>query len=242
MAEQGESDLQFTQAEAGLAFKSEMWAMNVLLGYWKHILGVIAALLGSILIYGQYENATLRQQRGISADIARALEDLPGELVQLPAILESGIGDTTTESVNKVAKGLEDIASSESGPARVEALLKAAEIYRITGSTDNQRNVLELAAADASGTLAYAAKSALANLDLEQGNGDQAVSRLQQLRSESDGFLAEQATMDLALTLEHLGKVEEARATYTEFLTTWPDSPRTDEVQRRQSLLDGEDG
>jgi tetratricopeptide (TPR) repeat protein len=238
VAERDDSDLQFTQAEAGLAFKSEMWAMNVLLGYWKHILGVISLGLASILIYGQYQNTVLRTQRAISAEISDALAELPGELHQLPAILETGIGDVKPEDISKVALALQQIASDKRGPAKVEALLKAAEIYRVLHDQESQRSVLQIAASEAKGALAYASHSALANLDLEQGDGEGAIARFKDLRIHSEGFFAQQATMDLALALEHLGKKEEAKQTYLEFLTAWPESSFTEEAERRRSMLD----
>jgi tetratricopeptide (TPR) repeat protein len=236
------SDLQFTQAEAGLAFKSEMWAMNMLLGYWKHILGVICVGLGSILVYGQYQNSVLRTQRAISADIAATLNELPGELHELPAILETGIGDVKPEAIRAVAAKLQEIAADKKGTARVEALLKAAEIYRVINDTDAQRAVLDIAAGQSKGALAYASHSALANLDLEQGNGDGAVARFEKLRADSQGFFAQQATMDLALALEHLGKHTEAQQLYSDFLTSWPESGFTEEVGRRLSTLGENDG
>lgn len=236
------SDLQFTQAEAGLAFKGEMWAMNMLLGYWKHILSVICIGLASILIYGQYQNSVLRTQRSISAEIAMALNELPGELQELPAILETGIGDIKPDGIRAVAVKLQEIAAGKNGTAKVEALLKAAEIYRVIQDADGQRAVLDIAAIEANGALAYASQSALANLDLEQGDGVGAVARFEQLRTQSEGFFAQQATMDLALALEHLGKNGEAQQIYSEFLTTWPESDFNDEVGRRLSTLGENDG
>jgi len=242
VAESDDSDLQFTQAEAGLAFKSEMMAMNVLLGYWKHILGTIAFGLAGILIYGQYQNSVLRTQRTISSEIAVALSDLPGGLHILASVLETGIGDVNEEDISKVAARLAEIAADRNGPARVEALLKAAEIYRVLNDQEGQRGVLQLAASEAEGALAYASHSALANLDLEQGAGDSALARFRDLRTQSDGFFAQQATMDLALALEHLGKRDEAVQTYVEFLATWPESGFTEEAERRRSMLDENGG
>ena len=87
--------------------------------------------------------------------------------------------------------------------------------YRLAEDPEKQRAVLEQAAASGgTDVLAYAAEAALANLDLEAGDGDAATTRLQKLMTSHEGFLAEQAALDLALMYEHLERTDDARAIY----------------------------
>uniref|UniRef100_UPI0025A09F14 hypothetical protein n=1 Tax=Klebsiella pneumoniae TaxID=573 RepID=UPI0025A09F14 len=85
-------------------------------------------------------------------------------------------------------------------------LLDAAEAFRLADKRDKQRAALTAAAEGSTGILAYAAEGGLATLELAEGQGDAAVARLRKLSESQEGYLAEQATIDLGLALEHLGK------------------------------------
>lgn len=236
MAEEGEDDLVLDHVDAGYAFRSEMAATNFLLGYWPHLVATVIIVLGSILFWGQYQNMVQRGQRGATAQIAEIESTLPGPLPDLPRLMADPMTEVTPEELKTAAKGLEDVGADIGGTASVEAYLKAAELYRLAESPDDQRRALQQAEAGSKGTLHYAASAALANLDLEQGNGEQSLSRLRAL-TVSEGYLAQQAMLDLALTLEHLDRNNDASTTYAQFLERWPDSKLIDEVKARQSRL-----
>lgn len=238
MADEPEDDLDLKPADAGSLFRAEMFTTNLLLGYWKHLVAAVIVTLLGVLIYGQYVDFHRRSQRTTTSQVATALADLPAELPLLPERIASG-QPVDPALLERTGDTLVAIANGASGPAKVEALLQAAELFRLAANPQKQRDALVGASANGQGVLAFAAEGALANLELEQGEGDAAVTRLRGLMAGHDGYLAEQAAIDLGLALEHLSRNDEAGKVYAEFLTKWPDSPRADVVRQRQALLGG---
>jgi hypothetical protein len=229
-----QDELELKPAEAGALFKAEMFATNLVLGYWKHMVAAVLLVLLGVLAYGQYTDWYKDQQRVASAQIASALGALPAPLPELTESLATG-GTVDLAQVEKVGDDLVGIANGTKGTARVEALMTAAELYRMAEKADKQRQALLDASGDAKGVLAWSVQGALANLELEEGQGDAAVERLRKLAADSDGYLAEQATIDLGLALEHVGRKDEAAKVYGEFLVRFPDSKRGDQVKARQA-------
>lgn len=235
MAEEPVQDeLELKPAEAGALFKAEMFATNFFLGYWVHMVGVVLLVLLGVLAWGQYGSWYQDRQRAASAQIANTLDGLPSPLGELPSRLASGEAVDLAQ-VEKVGDELVTIADSAMGTSRVEALMTAAELYRLSAKTDKQRQALADASAEEVGVLSWAAESSLASLELELEQGDAAIERLRGLASSSDGYLAEQATIDLGLALEHLGRKDEAAKVYAEFLARFPDSRRGEQVKARQA-------
>ena len=230
-----EEDLTLEPQQAGLAFRAEMWAMDTLLGYWPYLLGAIAVVLGCVFFYGQYTNWATTQQRASAKAIAKIESKLPDRVSYLAIRGMTGQDPVAKEDLAASAQQLEAVDAS--GPAKAEAMLKAAELYRIAEQPGDQRRALEGAIAAGSGVLAFAAEAAVANLDLEAGDNDAAVSRLRRLTTEYDGYLAEQALLDLGLVLEQLGKPDEARAVYDDFELRFKDSPRAEEAKNRKAAL-----
>ncbi|MCB9678499.1 MAG: tetratricopeptide repeat protein [Alphaproteobacteria bacterium] len=230
-----EEDLKLEPQQAGLAFRAEMWAMDTLLGYWPYLLGGIGIVLAAVFFYGQYSNYATNQQRASAKAVAQIEAKVPGGRIGDLAYMAASGETLDVGALVEAATKLE--AVSASGPAKAEAMLKAAELYRIAEKPDDQRRALEAAAQSGTGVLSYVAESAIANLDLEAGNNDAATQRLQKLMDTHQDYLGEQAALDLGLVLEQLGKKPEAEAVYTKFLERWPESPRKEEVAQRKSAL-----
>jgi len=242
-----------TNPDAGLSFRAEMWLSNFIFGYWKHLAIVIGTGLLAVLVYGQWTSTYQGGQRRATNEIATVESELYEELVDtmegrerqqaqrlgelVGVLLNFEIRDDWKPELVQTADRLGEIAAGSKGTARVEAWLKAAELYRLAGEDSKRRAALEEATRRAKGPLRYAAVGGLANLELEAGEGDRAVERLRQLVDELDGYLAEQSALDLALALEHLGRHSEARDTYSLFLERWPDSPRAEEAEMRLSRV-----
>ncbi|MBN2800574.1 MAG: hypothetical protein JXX28_15640 [Deltaproteobacteria bacterium] len=254
MAGLDSNEPQMVQPDAGLAFRVEMWFNNVFLGYWKHFVAAVALVLFGILIYGQYTTWYQGQQRQASQQIAdteralykdlvksqpeehraqirRMLPNLPAYLMNIP------LEDAQLPLVTQSADALAAIGQGAAGTEGVEAWLQAAELYRLAGQTEKQREALTAASARAKGPLLYGAQGGLANLEISAGEGDAAIQRLSALSTALDGYLAEQATLDLAMTQQHFGHDTDARHTYEGFLTKWPTSLRVDEVRGRLDHL-----
>ena len=239
--ERDDEDLELAPADAGLLFRAEMATTNFLMGYWKFLVGALVVVLAAFLFYGQYDAWVMRDQRGTAARIAEVETELPGPSVDLAASLaqaEAAGEEDPRASLRPAAEKLTAIAGESRGAARVEAQLKAAEIYRILGETGPRRTALEDAAQHAEGILKYSAVGALANLALEEGRGDEAVSQWKQLVASEDGYLAEQALLELGLTLEALDRASEAREAYGDFLARFPESPRAEVARQRQSRVE----
>lgn len=231
MSDKSSSDLQLPEQDAGLLFRAEMWATNAILGYWKHLVAVVVVALLAILIYGQYTSVQRRNQRAASAEISEAWADLPREAIP---------GQETAEQlaeIRAVADELARIGGESGGAASAEAWLKAAELYRTAEAPEQQRVAFEHAAETADGALLYAARSGIANLAIEAGDVETAAAQYRQLMDELDGYLAQQAALDLGLAYEFADRQADARSLYLEFQGRWPESPRLTEVAERLAAL-----
>ena len=235
-----DDDLELAPADAGALFRAEMATTNFLMGYWPYLAGAVVAVLAGILVYGQYAAWVVRDQQATAARIAEVESTLPAALIQLPSLMAGelpGGEEDPKPTLIEAAKALDGIAAESSGSARVEARLKAAELYRLVGDAAARRASLDDAVANASGILAYSAHGALANLDLEEGQGDAAVARWREVVASQQGYLAEQALLELGLTLEALDRDAEAEAVYSDFLTKFPESPRVEVARQRQQRV-----
>jgi hypothetical protein len=296
--------------EAGLAFRVEMAITAFFLGYWKVLLGIVAATLLGFLALGQYRAHMKSSQQEAASRISDAGAELRIELAkgldpslrsllmdssydlgqtlynfsnmepeQQMALVSASPGaarvfmsfnslDPRTQEAMVVAndevgtillflgppddaaKGtlaagasrLALLASDAGGAAGAQAGLQAAELYRRVGDAEAQRAALEVASQKGEGALRFAAESGLATLDLDAGQVDAALARYRTLMVDMEGYLAEEAALQLALALEFHDRRDEAAQVYTDFLTRWPESPRVGEVTARQQRLSGGQG
>lgn len=228
--------LELPKAEAGVAFKAEMAATNLLLGYWMHALVLVVVGLVAVLLWGTWSSHVLSEQRRISAEISEVERVLTAPLPLLQEEVSAGRVQRT--DLMAPADAMANVAGAASGAGAVEGWLKAAELYRLAGNVERQRATLESAVAAADkDVLGYAAEAGLANLDLEQGKSAEAVDRFTRMRDEYPGILGQNAALDLGLSLQHLGRTDEAARVYEAFLVKWPDSPHADDVRKRQGTL-----
>lgn len=240
--EPGKVDLDLGPEDAGVAFRIEMWVTDTLMRWWRELIGVVVIALLGVLVYGQYRSMVQQGQRSTTSSIADVETDLSAPLVQLAASKAGLTGEPLDEAKTADAAGkMLAIAEGSSGTARVEAALKAAELFRLTGNAENRRKSLDLASEGAEGVLRYAALSGLATLDLEEGKADAALGRYRELQH-ADDFLARRATLDLASTLEALERPGEAVKAYDEYLTRWPQATDRDDVQARRDKAAGQGG
>jgi len=238
-SEDDDLDLELAPADAGALFRAEMWATNTLLGYWKHLVAVLIVALLGFLFWGQYTSNVQRTQRGGAGQIAEALSALSVPLEELPEVVFFGETPVDKDELEKVAGSLESLAGTFTGIVRVEAHLKAAELYRLAGDRDAQRASLESALDGATGVLKFSAVGALANLELEVGEHEAAAARLQALVDGEEDFFAQQAALDLGLVYEAAEQTDAAAKVYEDFLTRWPDSEHASQISARRSRLSG---
>jgi len=233
-----ENDLGLEVDEAGAAFRVEMWAKNFVLGYWKYIFGAIGLTLLIVLVWDQVSAHNREVQRDGARAIAMVEQALPGPIPSLGGMAQTG---TTLDSVelDKAASELQEVGAEFGGATEVEALLKAAEIYRVIGESEKQRAVLESASEGADGAMGYAVQSGLASLDVDAGNRDAAVERYNKLIAGNDSFVVQQATLDLGMLYEADGDNAAASGVYQEFLAKWSDNSGATAVRERLDALGG---
>ena len=225
MLEEDDSDLELEPVDAGLIFRAEMAATNAFMGYWKHLLAFLIIILLGVLFFGQYRAWYQNHQRDASHGIFE---------------IEQGLARTATDvEFGAAADELAGLAATASGTARAEAQLKAVELYRNSGNAVRQREVLnEMLEDELEGVLGFAARSAMANLEMEEGNQEAAVGHLSWVYENADTFLSEQAGMDLGVMHEHQKQIDEARALYTDMLAVMLDGPRREKVEERLAGLE----
>lgn len=240
MAEDEHDDLDLSPADAGALFRAEMATTNFLMGYWKGLLALLIVGLVSVLLYGKYLDYNITQQKSFAAQVALLEAKLGSPVIALPDALAAGQVDEA--KIATLAREMLEVSRAGTGPARVEAALKAAEMFRVANLPDERRTALEEAVPHAEGVLAFSAQAALANLDLEQGRGEDAIARYEALLAEEDGFLAEQAMLELGLVYEALERPEEARQVYADFMVKFPESSRYDKAQQRDARLAADNG
>lgn len=228
-----EEELTLEAQEAGFAFRAEMWMTDTLLGYWMYVVGAIAIVLGLVFFYGQYTAYQANQQRAYAKSVTLIENQLDSPVAQI-AYLEASGQDVDKASLAEQAAALEAIGAT--GAAQCEALLKAAELYRVAGKVEDQRRVFEGVIAVGIQPFTFLAESGIANLDLEAGNNDAAIARLKPL-TQNPTYLGEQASLDLGMIHEHLGQTAEARGLYESFLERYLESPRTELVTKRLAAL-----
>jgi hypothetical protein len=231
LSDQPSDDLSLPEQEAGFLFRMEMWSTNAILGYWKHLVAVILVVLLAILVYGQYTSTHRRNQRAVTAEIAEVWNTLPAQAIP------GQLTDEQKAALRTAADDLVRIAGDGGGAAAAEAWLKAAELYRLLGETESQKAALQAAQKTARGALFYAARSGVANLEMESGDPEAALATYRELMDEMDGFLAQDAALSLGMAYEHFDRPADARAVYTEFMALWPDSPLVRDVQDRLDRL-----
>ena len=225
------------EAGGDYALRAEMGAQEFLLRNWMPIVGVVGSVVVGFLVYGWWGSATIAEQRATTAAIADVERDLPSGMLQL-AQARAGMGEPPeAAAIVDEADALVAIGDGATGTSAVEAWMKAAELYRMADRPDARRGVLEKAAAHGSGVLAFAARSALANLDLEADKVDEGLAALESLTTVPEPFLARQATLELAAAQEATGRPDAARATYDRFLTTWPDAPEAETATERKARV-----
>jgi tetratricopeptide (TPR) repeat protein len=240
--EPGKVDLDLGPEDAGVAFRIEMWATDTLMRWWRELIGAVVLVLLGVLVYGQYQSMVQQGQRSTTSSIADVETELSAPLIELAASKAGLTGQALDEAKTAdAAAKLLAISESASGTAQVEAALKAAELFRLTGNAENRRKALNLAAEGSEGVLRYAALSGLATLDLEEGQSDAALGRYRELQH-ADDFLARRATLDLAATLEAIERPGEAVKAYEEYLTRWPQAADRDDVQARRDKAAGQGG
>ena len=241
MSDLEDEDLDLKPADAGALFRAEMWATNAILGYWPYLVGALVTVLLGFLFYGNYSDYVRNAQRAGAAAIAEVEEELPSPVEDLGRLKALNALPLPNEDLVGIADQLVETSKEHWGPAKLDGLLKAAEVYRIADATERRRTTLDSVLEEATrGSLEWcAAQRSLAALELQSEQGPAAVARLRDVQRYAQGYLAQQAMLALGAAYETMGEPENALQVYEEFLRDFSESPLLEEVNKRRDRVAG---
>lgn len=219
------------EEEVDLIFRAEMKARDIILGYWKHSLVVLGAVLLVALVIGLYQQYLRGVLRDGSEAISLVDEDQPppSQLAQMGlAPLDDPADAERMKTLEELARRYEAAADDTTGAARAEGWLKAADTWRRLGRDDEARRLFELLSAEP-GMFAAAGHNGLAALALEAGDVDTAAVHLRAIADAGEDLFAERALMDL-IRIEQSRNEAAAAALIDEFRLRFPSSPRLEEL------------
>ena len=106
MADSQSPDLTVPKQDAGAAFRLEMWASNVLLGYWWVLALVIAIILAVVAVYGLWNNLHVNAQQETSGRAAVVLAELEKTLID-DGRIEEAVGQRTRLRITPSYEGVD---------------------------------------------------------------------------------------------------------------------------------------
>ena len=254
MAEDPSNELEVMPVDAGLAFRTEMFLNNFIMGYWKPIVISLALILAIILVYGNYQNWYKGGQYETSDEIATVLRQFdkahpnliaPGSLLKPETLYYSQPlaidGDEELRSHVKIAaEALEKIAAEGSGAAASQAYVLASEFYRVLGDHESRRNALTKASADLNTTDRATIELAMASSMRESGDIDGALTALQDISSNSTSAFAQQwALIERSRLLVDLDRADEAILDLQSLLDTHPTGATAELAESELEALGG---
>ncbi len=220
--------------EADLFFKIQMQLAHWVYGYWKQGLAAIALVLFLTLVIGQTATWLRDKQREGSAALAAVERSLPEPSPMAQYGLEPLDDLTDPEHVatlEKAAESYEGVAADSHRLASAEAWLRAGNTWARAGNSERASAAYQKAySADPGGIYTYAAGNRLAFIHLQAGRLDEASDLYRELATGMDGYLAEQALIDLMNVELDSGDTESIKRLGAEFRARFAESPRLEQV------------
>ena len=218
--------------ETDAIFKMQMAASDIVLGYWKHFLGAILALLVVTFAWSVVQSWRGSQAEEVYGRIGKIDYLMPPSTESTPfgemPVDDAAVPGRMEDSATGAGK-YEEIARDATGAAGVEAWLKAAEAWRRAGKPEAARTALEKAVAvQAPGIVHFTAQAALANALDAAGERDKVKALYKDIAAAGAGFEGETALLRLASMQADDGQTDAARATLTEFRTRFGSSKQLD--------------
>jgi len=220
--------------QADLLFRAQMKVADLVLGYWKQGLLVLAALLTTSLVVGLVSNHVRDARRATSAAVARVDAELPPiDPLSLYGLAKTDdLSDTArVAALEKAARDYEAAARDGSGPAVVEAWVRAGETWQRLGRTDEAVAAFQAGFDEGKkGIYRYTPGNRLAVLLADAGRREEAEAVYRRMATGLQGYLAEQALIDLMTLQASSGQGDAVRKSAAEFRARFSKSPRLDEV------------
>ncbi len=221
--------------EADLFFKVQMQLAHWVYGYWKQGLAAIGTVLLLTLIVGQTSTCLRDQQRDGSAAMAGVERTLPepSPLAQYGlAPLDDLTDPEHVAALELAAQAYEDVAMGSNRLAAAEAWLRAANTW--SRAANEERSAIAYGKAfdaDPGGIYTYAAGNRLAVIHRQAGRTQEAETVYRDMASDLDGYLAEQALLDLMSLKLDAGEADSIQRLAAEFRARFDKSPRLEQVQ-----------
>jgi tetratricopeptide (TPR) repeat protein len=243
VADEPTNDLEVVNPDAGFAFRAEMFMTNVVMGYWKIIVGVLVTFLACVLVYGNYLNWYTGGQYDTSDQVANVLRQFdsahpkvlaPGSFVNeyslyTSAPLALGADEELRRHAQIAAEKLGEIGASGTGTSGAQAYVLSSEFYRILGQPEKRKLALEAAATMSAAEAQGAFSLALASTAHQAGDVDAGLDGFSAGADTYKGtFVAQWALLERARVLRDLGRKDEAIADLDALITAYPDGSLKD--------------
>jgi tetratricopeptide (TPR) repeat protein len=190
--------------DAGTQFRLEMAVQNAILGYWRHFLGLLLAVLLAFFAYGQYTSWKMAGQQVVSEQIATVEADLHDKIA-------SKIDPVTRRFMERSSWNVElaFMRMDQMRPEQKMSLYQAPGFVRLAVAKDASPEFVGLLGLDPLATTLFV----LGDLDDEtKGDLAAAADRLVAIGAASTGTASAQAYVDAADLYERLGDVEKRKA------------------------------
>ena len=224
------------EQEADFLFKAQMAAYHWVLGYWKQGLGVIGIVLLLALVGGQTATWYRDRQRASSAALAEIVAEMPEppELAQYGLVPRDDLNDPShVQTLRDAAAAFEKLAADSSGLVCAEAWFRAGDTWDRLQDDDHAIAAFQASfEADEGGIYTYAAGNRLAAALRRKGETAKADAAVRELATSLDGFLAENALLDLMKAQAAAGDREALERSAAEFRARFANSARMERVDK----------
>jgi tetratricopeptide (TPR) repeat protein len=203
------------------------------------VLAVLALVLVGVGVFAYFES---RQERANEV-FAEALLVLQADVVPVEANPDDPVSPSfaSAESRDQRAQELFQRVQTDFGNTSVGRMagVYLGKLALRRGDATTARELWEsFLDSDVDHMLATEVRLNLLALDRADGRGEDVVNRLREQIGSPSPDLPEEISLDqLAITLEELGRVEEAREVYQRIIDEHPTSPYSQRAQRRLSTL-----
>lgn len=219
-------DAPLAGGEQDVLFKAQMTVANTLLGYWKHGVTALFVVLAASFVVGQWLTHKVDVQKDGQAALARIDLKMPtlDPMTRMGLAPMDDPNDPARMALLATNAGeYEALAATTSGTASAMAWMRAAEAWRRAGQLDKAKAAyLKI---EGEGVLGFTGATGVAALAADSGDIDGAVSALKPFAAATEGFLAQQALIEIAAIYEGAGRNTDARATLEDLQKRFPTSP-----------------
>ena len=217
------------EEEEDVFFKTQMWLVNLFLGYWRHTLAAAAVALLLVGLYGVWQDKAQGAQQDVHAKIARLEAALPEDEAQLANVDWKGMGQR-----------METIASGATGVGATYAWIQAAQMYEVGDFHAEALPAWEKAnAGGEEGVLGWSAASGYATALARAERASDAEVLFRSWADQDPGAIGEQALYALGSLFRDSARTAESAQAFEEFLQRYPESPLAPVVQQAVQELRG---